>query len=180
MKGRRFNRRLAVSTIVANMLMILITISLATVVIAWAGTTYGTFAGVSQLFFQQSSQALPEKLVIENVFFVKASSLLKTFVRNVGVEQLLIVAIYVNGTTFTFTGASGGKGVQVIIPCRAKLQPSNTWAVNETVGSVCEFDITITSMDSSCSPSPWCTGDLFYITVATARGNEAILVAKGM
>jgi len=177
---RRSRGKLAISEVVSSMLMIVITIALAAILVAWAGTTYGSFAGTSQLFFQQNAQVLPEKLVIENVFPVKASNLLKTFVRNVGVEQLNVVAIYVNGTSYTFTSASGGNLVSIVLPCTAKLQPNNNWAVNETVGSVCEFDVTvIVPMDASCPTSPWCTGDLINIAVATARGNQAILVARG-
>lgn len=178
-KTPTLRRKLGVSTVVATMLMILITLALGSILIVWAGSTYGSFAGFSQLFFQQKSQALPEKLVVENAFFTKSSSQLKTFVRNVGAEELNIVAIYVNGTAFTFTRASGGPSVS-LLNCAAKQMPNGNWVVNETVGRVCEFDLTIpSSMDSSCSPSPWCTGDLFNIVVATATGNQAIFTARG-
>ena len=101
MHKRRWARRLAVSTVVANMLMILITLSLAAILVAWAGTSYGSFTGGSQLYFAQRQQALQERFAIEMVFFNKTGSnhTLMVFVRNVGVQQITIVAIYVNGTS---------------------------------------------------------------------------------
>jgi len=103
-------RKLGVSTIVANMLMILITLSLAAILVAWAGTTFGAFSGGSSLFFQQRGQALQERFVIENVYFDKylqyPSLVVRVFVRNVGVEEAVMVALYVNGGTPLGTAAT--------------------------------------------------------------------------
>jgi archaellum component FlaF (FlaF/FlaG flagellin family) len=174
MKKRRMKYRLAVSTVVANTLMIIITMSLASILVAWVGTTYGLFAGGSQQFLSQRGQAMPERFVVENVFFVKSSSRLKVFVRNTGSQPLNIVAIYVNGTSYVPNQAN----LVVVSPCAAK-QVNNNWVVNETIGSVCEFDLTIAgSMDPTCAPSPWCKGDVFNIVVATLRGNQASLTTR--
>jgi hypothetical protein len=107
-KIRRLKRKLGVSTVVANMLMILITLSLAAILVAWAGTTFGAFSGGSSLFFQQRGQALQERFVIENVYFDKYQSptVIRVFVRNVGVEETVIVALYVNGGTPLPTAAT--------------------------------------------------------------------------
>lgn len=154
--------------------MIVITVTLATIVVAWVGTTYGLFAGTSQQFFLQTGQALPERFVIENAFLLKSSSLLKVFVRNVGSQSVNIVAIYVNGTSYV------PKQANLVVPVCPYAQVNNNWVVNETVGNVCEFDLTLPSnMDPTCSPSPWCTGDIFNIVVATARGNVATLTTRG-
>ena len=69
--------------------------------VAWAGTSYGAFTGGSQLYFAQRQQALQERFAIEMVFFNKTESnhTLMVFVRNVGVQQITIEAIYVNGTS---------------------------------------------------------------------------------
>jgi FlaG/FlaF family flagellin (archaellin) len=101
MKKTKLKHCLAVSTVVANMLMILITLSLAAILVAWAGTTYGAFSGGSSIFFQQRGQALQERFVIENVYFDKYMSppVIRVFVRNVGAEETIMVALYVNGGT---------------------------------------------------------------------------------
>lgn len=52
MGNKKSRHRMAISTVVANMMMIAITLSLAAILVAWAGTTYGLFSGTSQNFFQ--------------------------------------------------------------------------------------------------------------------------------
>jgi len=148
---RKWKSKLGVSTIVANMLMITITLSLAAILVAWAGTSYGAFTGGTQLFFVQRGEALQERVVIENVFFNKTQNLVRTFVRNVGVEDIKIVAIYINGTSLTPISGS---------PC--------TLPKVLGVGAVCEFDFNRT----------WSSGNIFIIVVATARGNQAATTAR--
>ena len=157
---RKLKRNLGVSTVVANMLMILITLSLAAILVAWAGTTYGSFTGGSSLFFLQRGQALQERFVIEEVFFNKTGSNhnLLIFVRNVGVQQINIVAIYVNGTTPTQNSAnwlctipSGGSALLAI-------------------QAVCEFNL--------LWPNAWNSGSIFNIVVASARGNQVTTTVR--
>jgi FlaG/FlaF family flagellin (archaellin) len=159
---KKTTRTLAVSTVIANMLMITITLSLAAVLVAWAGTTYGAFSSGSQLFFVQRGQALQERFVIESVFFDKTASPARVllFVRNVGVEEINIVAIYVNGTSRTPT--TGGS------MCTFTGTPPS---VTLTVGAVCEFSL-------SWNPT-WAPGAIFNILVASARGNQAAYTARG-
>jgi hypothetical protein len=175
MGSKKSRGRTAISTVVANMMMITITLSLAAILVAWAGTTYGLFSGTSQNFFQQKGQSIPERFVVENVFLSKSPPQLKIFVRNVGAQPLFVVAIYVNGTSFAPTESNSGSLI-VQQPCMVT-QLNNVWVVNETVGSVCEFDLTMPTMDPTCPP--WCSGDIFNIAVASSRGNSATLTIKG-
>lgn len=166
---RKWKNRLGVSTVIANMLMILITLSLAAILVAWAGTSYGAFTGGTQVYFAQREQALQERFVIEEVFFNKASSLIFVFVRNVGALQVNVVAIYVNGSALT---PQTGTGL-CTIPTLLTIQGSNP---------VCEFSLNWTIQDPNCSRSSnptWCTGDVFNIVVTSARGNQAAYVARG-
>jgi hypothetical protein len=153
-------RNLAVSTVIANMLMITITLSLAEILVAWAGTNYGAFTGGTQLFFRQRGQALEERFVIENMFFNKSQTRLLVFVRNVGVQDIKVVALYANGTSLTPTGS----GYTCVF---AGTPPS----VTIPVGSVCEFNVNW--------GSTWNIGSTFYIVVASARGNQATFTARG-
>jgi archaellum component FlaF (FlaF/FlaG flagellin family) len=159
---RKLRRNLGVSTVVANMLMILITLSLAAILVAWAGTTYGAFSGGSSLFFQQRGQALQERLVIENVYFNSSEGFIRVFVRNVGVIDISVVAIYVNGTT------PGGASDEPPGTCTVPGSP-----VPMGVGQVCEFR-PVWIFTGSYTP-----GSVFNIVVATARGNQATYIARG-
>ncbi len=166
---KRWKSRLGVSTVIANMLMISITLSLAAILVAWAGTSYGAFTGGTQVFFAQRGQALQENFVIEEVFFNRTASpqQIFVFVRNVGPININIGAIYVNGTSLTpVSGANHGW-------CSF----SGTSA-SLGVGSVCEFSLNWPN--SACPPNtcPWVTGNIFYIVVASARGNQVAYTAR--
>jgi len=158
-RNRRINRRrmkhtLAVSTVIANMMMITITLGLAAILIAWTGSTYGLFTSGSQIFYAQRGQAMQERFTVENTFFntTGTNRRLLIFVRNDGAEQVNIVAIYVNGNNFGTTGSGGTCNVPVTIP----------------VAGVCEFNVNFQSLN----PNPK-TGDTLYVIVASARGNRA-------
>jgi hypothetical protein len=142
------------------MLMITITLSLAAILVAWAGTSYGAFTSGSQLFYVQRGQALQERFVVENVFFNKTYTRLLVFVRNVGVEDIKVAAIYVNGTILTPTGSGS--------TCIFSGTPP---ALTIPVGQVCEFNLNW--------GSTWNAGSTFYIVVASARGNQATVTVRG-
>jgi hypothetical protein len=174
LRRRRLRRCLAVSTVIGNMLMILITLSLAAILVAWAGTAYGAFSGGSQLFFVQSGQALQERFVIEEVYFNRTASpqQIFVFVRNVGPININIVAIYVNGTLLTpVSGATHGWCAYSGSP------PTQSLGVGGQ-NSVCEFSVSWPS--SACLPNicPWVTGNIFQIVVASTRGNQVAYTAR--
>ena len=158
---RRTKRTLAVSTVIANMMMITITLGLAAILIAWTGSTYGLFTSGSQIFYAQRGQALQERFVIENVFFNTAGTnrRLLVYVRNVGAEQIDVVALYVNGTALPPTGSGGTCGLSM--------------PVTLPVGSVCEFNLNFATNFPSVK-----TGQTFYIIVASARGNRATYTVR--
>ncbi len=157
---RKWKSKLGVSTVIANMLMITITLSLAAILVAWAGTSYGAFSGGSQLFFQQRGQALQERFVVEEVFFNATQNRVLVFVRNVGAEDIKVVAIYVNGTALSPTGSGGTCTFSGSSP-----------SLQLGVGSVCEFNLNW--------GKTWTTGSIFNILVASARGNQAAYIARG-
>lgn len=157
----RLKRGLAVSTVIANLAMIAITLALAATLIVWAGTTYGTFSSNSGLFFLQRGQALQERFVVENIFFNRtgANHNIMLFVRNVGVQDIKLAAIYVNGTSPS-TYETGGS-----------LCPGS-FPVQLVVGAVCEFNFLQGS-------TQWASGTIFNIVVTSTMGNRATFVASG-
>ena len=133
--------------------MICITLALAAILVAWAGTTYGTFSGNSGIYFVQRGEALEERFVVENVFFnVTGTSQIMVFVRNVGVEDIQIVGFYINGNPLNATST-----------CASQLP------VHIGVGTVCEFRVNWT----------WLSGTVLNIVVTSARGNRATFTARG-
>jgi hypothetical protein len=157
---RIWRNRLGVSTVIANLMMIVITLSLAATLVAWTGTTYGAFTGGSQVYFYQRGQALQERFVVENIFFNQSQTRLLVFVRNVGVLDINIAALYVNGTALTPTGSGS--------TCTFSGTPPST---SLPVGGVCEFNLNW--------GSSWSTGSTFYIVTASTRGNQATYTARG-
>jgi hypothetical protein len=137
------------------MLMISITLALAAMLVAWAGTTYGTFSSGTGIYFVQRGQALQERFVIENVFFNKPTSTVMIFVRNVGAEDANIVGLYMNGEAYTPQTGAGFCAIPVDLG----------------VGSVCEFSIKMSAT--------WASGAIFNIVVTSARGNRATFTVRG-
>ena len=170
MRKRRLRRRLAVSTIIGNMIMITITLSLAAILVAWAGTAYGAFSGGSQVFFVQSGQALQERFVIEEVYFNKAAQQILIFVRNVGPININIVAIYVNGTLLTPVSGAG-------LCSYSGTPPTQSLGVGGQ-NSICEFSLTWPSCTYPPNNCPWVTGNIFQIVVASTRGNQVAYTAR--
>jgi archaellum component FlaF (FlaF/FlaG flagellin family) len=164
-------RTLAVSTVIANMMMITITLGLAAILIAWTGSTYGLFASGAQIFYQQRGQAMQERFVVENVFSNTTASpkQVLVFVRNVGAEQINVVAIYVNGICVPSTGLVGTNQEN----CSGSSDPN---CISPTdcipVGSVGEYILNLTVFGTLT------TGSILYIVVASARGNRATYTVR--
>jgi hypothetical protein len=171
MRKRRLKHTLAVETVIANLLMIIITLSLATLLVAWAGTTYGSFTGGSQLYFVQRQQAMEEQFTIENVFFTKSQGYIDIFVRNVGASQVSVVAIYVDEIPMTPTGTGTTCTIPLLLGTVAA--SSGVSACAQTP-NVADFTVKLNNgFNSNCPAQPWCSGDVFYIVVASGKGNQA-------
>lgn len=165
---------------VANMLMILITMALGALLLAWATNGYGAYTGGSQLYFVQRQEAMQEQFTIENVFFTKSQGYIDIFVRNVGASQVWVAAIYVDGILETPTG-TGPNGATCTIPSGSPpglvlgtvAASSGVSACNNSP-NVADFTVKLPNgFNSNCPSQPWCSGDVFYIVVASGEGNQA-------
>jgi len=192
LRRRRLSRCRAVSSIIATMLMITITLSLSAVLVAWAGTTFGGFTAGSEPYFIQRQQALEEQFVIENVFLTKSLGYIDIFVRNDGASLLGVVAIYVDNIPETPTGLSdylvtGSKVGSCKFPASSSTNPSGAFILGTTssTGTLCnqtppnypnmvDFNLRLPNgFNPICSTQPWCSGDALYIVVASGKGNQA-------
>lgn len=164
MRIRRLRRSLGVSTVIANLLMITITLSLAAILVAWAGSTYGTFSSGSALFFGQRDQALQERFVIENVFFniTGSNQNIMVVVRNIGTLDFTLVAIYVNGNS----GLAFSSSDKTYL-CQNK---NPVLPVTMGVQAVCEFNLDWGQKLGS--------GTVFTVVAASSRGDQATFTAR--
>ena len=136
-------KKKALSTIVATVLMINVSILMGAMYMAWMSGLLGTYTGDAQVQYNLMEARRSEWIVVENVWF-QQSNKITVFVRNVGVMEANIVRIYINGQAL--------------------------WAYNTTnlpytllVGRRSAFELTYA----------WTSGSTYSFSVATSRGNQA-------
>jgi len=143
-KTRRSRR--GISTIMANLTMLVIVVALSSLLFVWAISSFGAYQGGAGYWFSSRSIANQERVSVENAFFTGScgtcNNIVKVYVRNVGTIPFGIASVYVNSTLFQF------------IP-----------PVNVNVGNV-----TTTPLTMTLSGTTWAHNDIQKITVATTRG----------
>jgi hypothetical protein len=141
-KNRRSRR--GISTIMANLTMLVIVVALSSLLFVWAISSFGAYQGGAGYWFSSRSIANQERPSVENAFFTGScgtcNNIVKVYVRNVGTIPFTIASVYVNSTLFQFSQT-----------------------VN--VGNV-----TITPLTMTLTGQTWAHNDLQKITVATTRG----------
>src|SRR2546426_8952648 len=141
-KNRRSRR--GISTIMANLTMLVIVVSLSSLLFVWAISSFGAYQGGAGYWFSSRSIANQERVSVENVFFTGScgtcNNIVKVYVRNVGTIPFTIASVYMNSTLFQFQ-------------------------VTVNVGNV-----TTTPLNLPLSGTTWAHNDIQKITVATARG----------
>jgi hypothetical protein len=142
--ARNRRSRTGISTIMANLTMLLIVMTLSSILFVWATTSFSTYAGGAGFWFSSKSLANQERLSVENVFFSKTGSVnngVTLYVRNVGSVPFTIASVYVNNTLYNIS-----------------LPPAG-------VNAVLSIPITL-------SGQSWGKGDLQTILIATLRGTS--------
>ena len=142
--AKRFRSKKAVSPVIANVLMVMAVFALGTILFAWATSSFGTYQGGTGVWFINRGDALKERFVIECVDFT-GDRTIDVYVRNVGMIDLKVVAIYINGTVASTTDPS--------LP------------VSLGAGQVTHISVLLSSS--------WHSNSITGIMVATARGNPA-------
>src|SRR5881409_565409 len=141
-KNRR--SRSAIATIMANLTMLVIVVSLSSLLFVWAISSFGAYQGGAGYWFSSRSIANQERVSVENAFFTGScgtcNNIIKVYVRNVGTIPFTIASVYMNSTLFQFSQT-----------------------VN--VGNV-----TTTPLTMTLSGTTWAHNDIQKITVATVRG----------
>ena len=93
-KNRRSRR--GISTIMANLTMLVIVVSLSSLLFVWAISSFGAYQGGAGYWFSSRSIANQERVSVENVYF--GSSIINIYVRNVGTIPFTISSLYLNGS----------------------------------------------------------------------------------
>ena len=144
-KNRRSKR--GISTIMANLTMLVIVVSLSSLLFVWAISSFGAYQGGAGYWFSSRSIANQERVTVENVFFTgscgSCNNIVKIYVRNVGTIPFTLASIYVNGSLYQITPLTVGVGNVTAVP------PSGLSLVGGQV---------------------WAHGDIQKVTVATTRG----------
>jgi hypothetical protein len=141
-KNRRSRR--GISTIMANLTMLVIVVALSSLLFVWAISSFGAYQGGAGYWFSSRSIANQERPSVENVFFTGScgtcNNIVKVYVRNVGTIPFTIASVYMNSTLFQFS-------------------------ITVNVGNV-----TTTPLPLTLTGQGWAHGDIQKITVATTRG----------
>jgi hypothetical protein len=150
-KNRRSRR--AISTIMANLTMLIIVVSLSSLLFVWAISSFGAYQGGAGYWFSSRSQANQERPIVENVFFTNTpcppgppaftGQCAFIYVRNVGALPFTIGSTYINST----------RG------------PNITQIINVTQVTIPPIPVPVT-----ISGGAWVHGDVQTITIATLRG----------
>jgi len=141
-KNRR--SRKAISTIMANLTMLIIVVSLSGLLFVWATSSFGAYTGGAGYWFSSRSIANQERVSVEAAYFGStgpSNNLLTLYVRNVGTTPFSIASVYVNSTLYNWAGGS--------VP----------------VNQVQQIPLNLSTGGQS-----WAKGDLQTIRVATIRG----------
>jgi len=144
-KNRRSKR--GISTIMANLTMLVIVVALSSLLFVWAISSFGAYQGGAGYWFSSRSIANQERVTVENVFFTgscgSCNNIVKVYVRNVGTIPFTVASVYVNGSLYGIAPQTINVGNVTAVP------PSG---LPLTGGQV------------------WAHGDIQKITVATNRG----------
>jgi len=142
-RARRNHRsRKAISTIMANLTMLVIVVSLSSLLFVWSISSFGAYTGGAGYWFSSRSIANQERPSVEGVFFSKTGStnnVVTVYVRNVGAVPFTVASVYLNSTLYN-----------IVLP-------------QVGVSQVQQVQLTL-------SGQLWVKGDLQTITVATLRG----------
>src|SRR5438445_1880976 len=158
---RNRRSRTAISTIMANLTMLIIVVSLSSLLFIWAVSSFGAYQGGAGYWFSSRSVANQERMSVEGVYFYcnpcgsSAMNWGLVYVRNVGTIPFTIVSVYINATLYNSPATF--PALQVNVSQVAPICPP---------GGICGPNGGILRFGQSAPGS----GDTQTITIATQRG----------
>jgi hypothetical protein len=158
-KNRR--SRKAISTIMANLTMLIIVVSLSSLLFIWAISSFGAYQGGAGYWFSSRSIANQERMSVEGVYFYTASGGINyglIYVRNVGTIPFTIVSVYINSTLYNSPNTF--PALQVNVSQVAPICPASNGICGQPYGGINMFFTQPTVGH----------GNTQTVTVATQRG----------
>ncbi len=157
---RNRRSRKAISTIMANLTMLIIVVSLSSLLFIWAISSFGAYQGGAGYWFSSRSVANQERMSVEGAYFYQSSGLnyALIYVRNVGTIPFTIVSVYINATLYNSPATF--PALQVNVSQVAPICPSTATAY------ACGVNGGILRFGQSAPGS----GDTQTVTIATQRG----------
>jgi hypothetical protein len=134
--------RKGISTIMANLTMLIIVVSLSGLLFVWATSSFGAYTGGAGYWFTSRSIANQERVSVEAVYFGStgpSNNLVTLYVRNVGTTPFTVASVYENSTLYQIS--------------------QSPVLVNQ-----------VQSIQIFLSGQTWAHGDLQNIRIATIRG----------
>jgi hypothetical protein len=107
---RNRKSRRAISTIMANLMMLIIVVTLCSMLFIWATSSLGGYQNGAASWFSSRSIANQERPSVETVYFSYAptsgpcagySYCATIYIRNVGTIPFIVSSIYINSTLYT-------------------------------------------------------------------------------
>ena len=144
---RNRRSRKGISTIMANLTMLIIVVVLSSILFVWAVSSFGAYQGGAGYWFSSRSIANQERMSIEGVYFYTQapSNYALVYVRNVGTIPITVASVYVNQTLYVIN-----PGLVITV--------NNVTAINGPLG-----------LCMNCVSQPLNHGS-YTVTVATTRG----------
>jgi hypothetical protein len=167
---RNRRSRKAISTIMANLTMLIIVVVLASILFVWAISSFGAYQGGAGYWFSSRSLANQERISIEGVFLYNCPSsggpscianhaYALVYVRNVGTIPFTIASMYLNQSLYQWTPFLQ-YNVSQVYP--VGLVPSQVSSYNANPSSYPGLDMTLNGQGA--------THGQWTVTVATQRG----------
>src|SRR3972149_3079544 len=149
--SRRSKSDRAISTIMANLTMLIIVVFLSTLLFTWSIASFGAYQTGAGYWFGSRSLANQERLAVENVFFYQSGPgyFAKIYVRNVGSIESTVSSVYVNGTLYNISQHTVGIS-QVVL-----LVPSNGLPLSSAYGKGSIQKITVATLRGSTVATTW-------------------------
>ena len=156
---RNRRSRKAISTIMANLTMLIIVVSLSSLLFIWAVSSFGAYQGGAGYWFSSRSVANQERMSVEGVYFYTSGSnnYGLIYVRNVGTIPFTIVSVYINATLYNSPNTF--PALQVNVSQVAPVCPSTNGICGPQGG-----------VNMHLSQPTLGPGDTQTVTIATQRG----------
>jgi hypothetical protein len=147
MVDRNRRSRKGISTIMANLTMLIIVVVLSSILFVWAVSSFGAYQGGAGYWFSSRSIANQERMSIEGAYFYSSGSTnyALVYVRNVGTIPVTVASVYLNQTLYVIN-----PGLVITV--------NNVTAINGPNG-----------LCMTCISQPLSHGS-YTVTVATQRG----------